>query len=245
MRALLLPLGIAVTCSLVVAAAVTALNRPIVLIGSPSASTSSTTIEPSILTSGDAIVSRKPDLAIVSAGLESQQGTASAAQGDLAGKAAKLIARIKGLGVPDKDLNTTGYWIGPVYAPSAQTITGYRAVEQLQVKWHNVDTAGKVLDAIVQEGGATNISVSFGLADPKTAQADARSLAIGDARAKAQAMASAAGVRLGQVIRVSDLSTSSRLPAPISYGAAQVAPTQVPVGELDVQVTVEVDFAIA
>jgi uncharacterized protein YggE len=243
MRALLLPLGIAVTCSLVVAAAVTALNRPVVLSGSPSAAT--TTIEPAILTSGDAIVSRKPDLAIVSAGIESQQATASAAQSDLAAKAAKLVARIKGLPTADKDLNSTGYWIGPVYAPSGQTITGYRAVEQLQVKWHNVDTAGKVLDAIVQEGGATNISVSFGLADPKTAQADARSLAIGDARAKAQAMASAAGVRLGQVIRVSDLSSSSRLPGPISYGAVQVAPTQVPVGELDVQVTVEVDFAIA
>jgi hypothetical protein len=28
-------------------------------------------------------------------------------------------------------------------------------------------------------------------------------------------------------------------------GAAQAAPTQVPVGTLDVQVTVEVDFAIA
>ena len=243
MRALLLPLGIAVTCSLVVAAAVTGLNRPVVLSGSPSAAT--TTIEPAILTSGDAIVSRKPDLAIVSAGIESQQATASAAQSDLAAKAAKLVARIKGLPTADKDLNSTGYWIGPVYAPSGQTITGYRAVEQLQVKWHNVDTAGKVLDAIVQEGGATNISVSFGLADPKTAQAEARSLAIADARAKAQAMASAAGVKLGQVVRMSDLSSSSRLPVPISYGAAQVAPTQVPVGELDVQVTVEVDFAIA
>ena len=113
------------------------------------------------------------------------------------------------------------------------------------MKWHNVDTVGKALDAIVQEGGATNISVGFGLADWKPAQAEARSLAIADARAKATAMASAAGVRLGQVIQVSDLSSTSRSPYPIAYaGAAQTAPSQVPVGQLEVQVTVEVDFAI-
>lgn len=245
MKALVVPLGIGLSCALAVAAIVVATNRPAVLLTAPSAVTSSSTITPAILTSGDAIVARKPDLAVVAAGIQSEQSTASAAQGDLAGKANKLINRIKALGVADKDLITTGYWVGPVYSPSGQTIAGYRASEQLQVKWHNVDTVGKALDAIVQEGGATNLSVSFGLADPKSAQAEARSLAIGDARAKAQAMASAAGVKLGQVIQVSDLSSSSRYPTPISYGAAQSVPTQVPVGELNVQVTVEVDFAIA
>ena len=188
-------------------------------------------------------MSRRPDMAIVSAGIESQQSTASAAQSDLAGKTSRLVARIKALGVADKDLNTVGYWVGPVYGPNGQSIQAYRASEQLQVKWHAVDTVGKTLDAIVQEGGATNISVSFTLADPKTAQADARSLAIADARAKAQAMASAAGVKVGQVLRVSDLATNARYPLPMSFGAAS-APTQVPVGELDVQVSVEVDFAL-
>ncbi|HEY0832171.1 MAG TPA: SIMPL domain-containing protein [Candidatus Dormibacteraeota bacterium] len=244
MRVNLVPLGIAIACSVVVAALVIAFDRPVVLTSSPSFTTASSTIAPAILTSGDAIVSRKPDLAIVGAAIQSDGSTASAAQSDLAAKAAKLIARIKSLGVPDSDLNTTGYWIGPIYAPQGQTITGYRATEQLAAKWHNVDTVGKALDAIVQEGGATSISVGFGLADPKPAQAEARSLAIADARAKATAMASAAGVRLGQVIQISDLSSASRGPGPVNYSGAASAPTQVPVGQLDVQVSVEVDFAI-
>jgi uncharacterized protein len=244
MRNTLITVGVAVSCSLVVAAVVTALGRPIVLTGSPSAVVSST-ITPAILTSGDATVTRKPDLAIVSAGIESQQSTASTAQTDLAAKAAKLISRIKSLGVPDQDLATAGYSVGPMYNPSSQTIAGYRASEQLSAKWHNVDTVGKALDAIVQEGGATNVSVSFGLADPKSAQAEARTLAIADAKSRASAMAAAAGVRLGQVIQVSDLSAQSRYPQPYNLGADAAAPTQVPVGTLDVQVTVEVDFAIA
>jgi uncharacterized protein len=245
MRSTLTTAGIAVACSLLVAAIVTTFSRPIVLTGSPSATIASSSITPAILTSGDAIVSKKPDLAIVTVGVESQQGTAAAAQSDLAAKAAKLIARIKALGVPDQDLSTAGYWVGPVYGPTGQTITGYRASEQLRAKWHNVDTVGKALDAVVQEGGATNATVSFGLADPKSAEAEARTLAIADARARASAMASAAGVRLGQVIQVSDLSTQNRYPQPYSMAAAQAAPTQVPVGTLDVQVAVEVDFAIA
>jgi len=245
MRASWATVGIAVACSLVVAAVVTAFNRPIVLTGSPSATLAASNITPAILTSGDATVSRKPDLAIVYVGVESQQATAAAAQSDLAAKAAKLIARIKALGVPDQDVSTSGYWVGPVYNSSGQSITGYRANEQLRAKWHNVDTVGKALDAVVQEGGATNLSVSFGLADPKAAQAEARTLAIGDARSRAAAMASAAGVRLGQVIQVSDLSTQSRYPQPVSYGAAAAPVTQVPVGDLEIQVTVEVDFAIA
>lgn len=241
----LLTVGIAVACSIAVAAVVTAFNRPILLTGSPSATTVSSTITPAILTSGDAIVSKKPDLAIVAAGVESQQSTAAAAQSDLASKAGRLISRIKALGVPDSDLNTSGYWVGPVYNPGGQTISGYRAAEQLSAKWHNVDDVGKALDAIVQEGGATNVSVSFTLADPKSAQAEARTLAIADARSKAAAMASAAGVRLGQVIQVSDLGTQSRSQLRYAVGADQAAPTQVPVGTLDIQVTVEVDFAIA
>lgn len=243
MRAFYVPLGIAVACVLAVAAIVVASSRPPYVITAPSANTSMT-VTPGILTSGEATVSKKPDLAIIGAGIESQDSTASGAQADLSAQASKLIARIKALGVADGDLNTTGYWIGPVYGPQGQTVTGFRAAEQLQLKWHNVDSVGKALDAIVQEGGATNIYVTFTLNDTKPAQAEARSLAIGDAKAKASAMASAAGVKLGQVVQVSDLNSSTRVPYPFAASGAAAAPTQVPVGQIDVQVSVEVDFAI-
>jgi uncharacterized protein YggE len=198
-----------------------------------------------VITSGDATVSKKPDVASIYVGVESQQSTASAAQSDLANKAGKLIARAKALGGADKDLNTSGYSIGPYYPNGSQTISGYRASEQLYFKWHSVDTVGKTLDALVQEGGATNISVSFGLADPKAAQSEARTLAVGDAHSRAQAMAAAAGVKLGQVVRISDVSFSGYQSAGYDLKASAPAATQVPVGELNVTVTVEVAYAIA
>jgi uncharacterized protein YggE len=232
--------------ALVVAVAVMAGGRgQPVFISSPAASSTTTSIESGVFTSGDASVSKKPDTAFLYAGVESQQSTASSAQSDLASKAAKLIARVKALGVADKDLNTSGYAVGPIYTPSGQTASGYRASEQLQITWHDVSTVGRALDAVVQEGGATNVGASFGLADPKAAQAEARTLAIADARARAQAMATAAGVRLGSVIRVSDVSSSGLPSGRFDVGTAAPAATQLPVGELTVSVTVEVDFAIA
>jgi uncharacterized protein YggE len=98
---------------------------------------------------------------------------------------------------------------------------------------------------LVHEGGATNVSVSFGLADPKAARAEARTLAIGDAHSRAQAMASAAGVKLGQVVRISDVTFSGYPSASFSpkAGAASDS-TQIPVGELNLTVTVEVAYAI-
>jgi len=246
LRLMLISTAVATAFSLVAAIVVVASVRQPVLLTMRSAVTSTSSgFETGVISSGDATVARRPDIAYVYVGVESQQSSASGAQSDLANRAAKLIARAKALGIADKDINTSGYSVGPVYSSNSQTITGYRASEQLQLKWHNVDTVGKTLDGLVQDGGAMQVGVSFGLADPKAAQAEARNLAIADARARAKAMAGAAGVTLGQLIRVSDV-TSSGSPSPM-YGirAADAGATQLPVGELNVTVTVEVAYAIA
>jgi uncharacterized protein YggE len=239
-------IGLAVACSVVGALVVVAAGRQQVLVTTAAVTpVASSGAELGVISSGDATVSKKPDLAFISVGVESQASSASAAQSDLAAKASKLIARAKALGIADKDLNTSGYSIGPYYADGSQTTKGYRAAEQLFFKWHNVDTAGKTLDALVQEGGATNVSIGFGLADPKVAQAEARALAIGDAHSRAQGMAAAAGVKLGQVVRISDVSFAGYPSAGYDMKAAATPiSTQIPVGELNVTVTVEVAYAI-
>jgi len=234
----------ATLCAVSATLAVNALSRSPIVLATPTVTTNpGTTYSPGIITSGDATVSKRPDIAFLSAGVDAQASTAAAAQKNLANQAAKLIARIKSLGVPDQDINTLGYSIGPRYANDG-TITGYQASEQLEMKWHNVDNAGTALDALVQQGGATRLGVSFGLADPKAAQAEARTLAIGDARSRAAAMAKAAGVQLGQVLSVSDNTSGVRSPNS-NFAPAADAGTQVPVGQLDIVVTVEVEFAIA
>ena len=162
----------ATLCAVSATLAVNALSRSPIVLATPTATTNPATVySPGIITSGDATVIKRPDIAFLSAGVEAQASTAVAAQKDLANQAAKLIARIKSLGVPDQDVNTSGYSIGPRYTNDG-TITGYQASEELEFKWHNVNNVGTALDALVQQGGATRIGVSFGLNDPKAAQAE-------------------------------------------------------------------------
>jgi len=239
----------AVLAALAASFAVSAFTRSPMVVTTPAATVTSVDgsgFQAGIFTTGNATVSVRPDTAFISAGIDSQATSAAAAQTNVAAQANRLIAKAKAIGVADKDINTGGYSIGPTYSNDGRTITGYQASETLELKWHNVDTTGSALDALVQDGGATRISVSLGVGDLSGPQGQARGLAIADARAKAQAMAKAAGVNLGQVLRIVDNTTGGRTPVNYAPGAADVqAGTQIPVGQLDITVDVEVDFAIA
>src|SRR5260370_39586261 len=105
LRLVLVSAAIATAFSLVVVVVVVAAGRPPVLVAAGAASS---TVESGVITSGGATVSKKPDIAFLSVGVESQQSTASAAQSDLASKAARLIARAKALGIADQDMGTSG-----------------------------------------------------------------------------------------------------------------------------------------
>jgi uncharacterized protein YggE len=208
---------------------------------------------PGIFTTGDATVKIKPNLAVITVGVTTQAATAAEAQSQAAERVAKILERAKALGVADKDTKSGGYSIQPQYAydrGAAPKITAYQATQQIVLSYHKVEDAGKALDALVQNDGATNASVQFTLEDPKAAQADARAKAIADARAKAQAMADAAGVKVGTVLSVSDQSSSvgqyqaydvaKGMPAPMPG-----AQTQIPVADLDIVIHVTVQFSIA
>jgi uncharacterized protein YggE len=206
---------------------------------------------PGVVTTGDATVKVRPDIAIITVGVTAQAATAADAQSQAADRVAKILDRARQLGIAAGDTKSGGYSIQPQYAygpNQAPKITGYQANQQVVLVYRTVDDAGRALDTLVQNDGATNASLQFALENAKAAQADARTKAIADARAKAQAMADAAGVRLGAAISVSDQGAS-----PIVYDAAKrldaapapaAAQTQVPVSDLDIVIRVTVQFAI-
>jgi uncharacterized protein YggE len=205
---------------------------------------------PGVVTTGDATVKVRPDIAIITVGVTAQAATAADAQSQAADRVAKILDRAKQLGVADADTKNGGYSIQPQYAygpNQAPKITGYQATQQVVLTYRKVAEAGKALDVLVQNDGATSATLQFALENAKAAQADARTRAIADARAKAQAMADAAGVRLGAAISVSDQSsgiiaydTAKRLDAAPAPGAQ----TQIPVSDLDIVIRVTVQFAI-
>src|SRR5229473_6669776 len=92
LRTVALSAGVATLCALTATLAVLAVSRPSILLAAPSASSTASTFDPGVITSGNAFVSKRPDLALISVGVESKASTAAAAQQDLATKAGNLIA---------------------------------------------------------------------------------------------------------------------------------------------------------
>lgn len=239
-------LAILVTGIVVLAFALNA--RPAVIAAAPAAAVTNPVAGGlGITTSGEATIKVKPDIAMLNLGMTAESASAADAQGQVAQRVVHVLKAASDLGIADRDVKTYGYNLAPSYeANSYPKISGYTASEQLSFTLRDVTKVGKALDALAGDTGATNASIQFALDDRKPAEADARAQAIAEARAKAEAMAKAGGVRVGQLLSVTD--QAGGYVGPTIYGAAPTAAgrdTVVPVGDLDVVIQVQVQFAIA
>jgi uncharacterized protein len=108
-----------------------------------------------------------PDRVTIGAGVTTTAPTATAAMQQNAAEMTKVIARIKALGIPEKDIQTIGVALGPQYDYEAggPVFRGYQAANRVSVNLAKIEDTGRVLDALV-EAGATDISgPNFAIAD--------------------------------------------------------------------------------
>ncbi|MDP9246002.1 MAG: SIMPL domain-containing protein [Chloroflexota bacterium] len=199
-----------------------------------------------LVTTGAGYVKARPDMVEVSLGVTATAETAAAAQSAIAEREARVLDRAAKLGIPARDTKTASYRIDPQYSYQPGTparITGYLAQETVIVIVRDVEAIGAALDTFVQDEGAMTTTIRFTLSDPKAPQAQARDLAIADARAKAEAMAKAAGIKLGRIVAIADalLPPQSNIDR-TTYTQLVKSPTQIPVSDLDVNVSVQVQF---
>ena len=154
-----------------------------------------------------------------------------------------VISALKGMGIPDKDIQTSGISLYPVIGQN-QNVTGYNASNNVTVIVENVDQTGAVLDAAVKAGANTASNVRFGFKDDTAVRNKALAAAAADARTKADALARALGLKVTGIESVSEASTSSPVPLPVASTAAGAA-AAVPVepGELSVSARVTIVFS--
>ena len=159
-------------------------------------------VELSIFESVDAA----PDQATVSAGVTTTEPTATAAMRRNAEEMTKVIARIKALGIAEKDIQTTGVALGPQYdyQDGSPVFRGYQASNRVSVILRKIDDTGRVLDALV-EAGATDIGgPSFAIADDTALKEQARKAAVARGAAQARAYAAMLGYADIRVLAVSE-----------------------------------------
>jgi uncharacterized protein YggE len=176
-----------------------------------------------LIVSGLGEASAAPDLLTLSIGVETQGQTAAQALTRNNEQMRATIARLTEAGVAERDMQTSNLSVSPRYnyearREGAPLLVGYVATNMLTVKLRDIAGAGALIDASVQDG-ATNLGgISFGFAEPEPLRRQAREAAVADARQKAEALARAAGVRLGPILRIQD---GQAAPPPMPYMEAR------------------------
>lgn len=210
---------------------------------------------------GEGKVSSVPTKATVSLGVTQNATTEQAAKDAMNTQTNKIIADLKALGIPEKNIKTTNFSVYPnnprdvqplpaqstsAIKPMVGTVIqpeSFTATQNLEVQTDTTDLANKAIDVATADGANQVGGVQFKVDDAKQKelQAQARKLAIADAKKNAQELANDAGITLGRVINIQESSNQ-----PIFYGgvamnkavAPDSAPTNLQAGENEVTVTV-------
>lgn len=221
-------------------------------------------VAPGISVTGHGEAYGAPDIARVTIGIEVRAQVASDATEQANRQASAITGAITASGVAAQDIQTQNFSINfeqqpepypPRPAAGAAGAAGaaeeaprgfYRVSNSLLVTVRDVSKLGAILGAATGAGANNIWGIAFEIEDPSKLEAQAREEAVREARARAEQLASLAGVKLGKVVSVSELGGGA---GPMQGGAQfnmKAARADVPVqgGELTVNQDVQVLYSI-
>ncbi len=195
-------------------------------------------------------VSRVPDLAIISAGVQTLKPTASAAIEDNAARMERVRAALKRAGIADRDIQTASINLNPEYRYADNqppVLTGYRASNSLSIRFRDLKRTGAILDALVAEGANQINGPTMTIDKPEAAQDEARQKAIAAGRERADLYARTLGMRVVRLLSVSESGAVVRPPMPYASDQVMVsarAKTEIDPGSQDVEMTLSMTFEL-
>ena len=193
---------------------------------------------------------RVPDLAIISAGVQTLQPTATAAIEENAVRMERVRAALKRAGIVDRDIQTASISLNPEYRyveNQSPVLTGYRASNNVSVKFRDLKRSGAILDALVREGANQLNGPSLTIDRPEEAYDEARIKAIAAGQRRAELYAKALGKRVIRLLSVSESGSMAPSPMPMAYArdaAMAVSKSEISAGTQDLQVTVSMSFEL-
>lgn len=206
-----------------------------------------------ITVSGVGEVKMTPDIARLDLGVQTQDVDPGKASAENARLIDAVLKSVRGFGIADKDIRTTGYNLNPMYDYSQRPgenrpprITGYQVTNSVQVVVRKMTDAGRVIDAAVKAGANNAGGISFDVNDDdkQKAQDEALARAVADAERKAKVIARAS--KAGRIDLVSVVENGGEPPIvrPMFRTAAAMAAPTTPIapGEQTISTSVTVRY---
>lgn len=166
----------------------------------------------------------KPDMASLQI-LVSQQAKTAQAAGEAVKKITlKLLPALKKQDIAEKDIQSNGLTVNSVYNyqdKKSKKEKLFEASTSLTVKVRNIAALGKVIDSALANGATGLGDAVWTNSDTNALYTEARQQAMRNAEAKIQTYAQAAGLKMGRILQIEELSDDR--PSPRFYSMAKAA----------------------
>ena len=202
---------------------------------------------------GEGEVEAAPDRADVAFSVEASEKHLADAEKAVTEATARLLKLCDALGIARGDVRSAQLAVQPQYdtgvVSNRPRIVGYRVSRRIEVDLRDLARLGKLLQGAV-EGGANRVDgVTFGSTRKDEHQRGALAKAAEDARANAEVLARAMGVKLGRLHSLT-ASESGGAPQPMHFEtrmktmSAPAADQTYEAGEITYQATVTAEFEL-
>ncbi len=206
------------------------------------------TIQKSISVSAQGVVKVMPDVAYVTVGVTTQDADMQVAQDNNGQMMNAMFEALKSAGLTDDDMRTSQYNAYPLYNYSSGTneIVSYEVNNQVVLTIRNIDRVGEIIDIAVTNGANMTHSISFGLLDEQSSYDDALKLAVEAAKAKAETLAEAGGVKITGTLQMTENTIGGQIYREYEMAAAEDSSGATPIstGDLEIQASVTVVYEI-
>jgi hypothetical protein len=196
----------------------------------------------------------RPDEARFTVGVDTIAATSREAGARNSAAINKVAAALQRLGVKEDDLQTRSITLSRIdYGPNRGR---FQANNLIEIKLRDIKRAGEALAAITEAGANVLSGPNLRVSDPENAGRSAYAAAYRSARARAEAYARAAGLKVARVLAIRDGGESGPGPYPypeegmtMNAEARAVSPVSAPPpvqpGMSTRQVQIRVDFALS
>jgi uncharacterized protein YggE len=151
-------------------------------------------------------VETPPDIATFSTGVQTIAPTASAAVRANNVQMASVVARLKKLGIADRDIQTTQMNLNQQfdYRDGQKIFKGYQASNMVNATLRDLTKLGAFLDALAVDGATNFNGPMFGIEDDSPFREAARDKVWAEAMTRARSLARKAGYADVRVLRVEE-----------------------------------------
>lgn len=196
--------------------------------------------------------SAKPDMAVISGGVQSNSPNAGQAMQDNNRQMAAVIDAVRRAGVAEKDIQTAGIGLGRQYEydeNGKRIDKGFRATNSVNVRIRKIDDVGKILQAMVDSGANDVNGPSFSIEDDSNLTAAARAQAISKAEQLSASYAKQLGYSKAMVFHIvegseSGLDSMANAKFGLMEAAADGGSVPVQAGEVTKAVSIAVKYRL-